>query len=179
MESVIEGLSESHSVMSNSLRPHGLGYSPYNSPGQNSGEFFPFSRGSSQPRDQTQVSCIVGRFFTSWTIREAPGLRWDFRYISDKLPGDTSNIPRLRIHLEPRLRLLSVSLLFSFGFFQNCRASSEFIHLSFLENLPFIFYWCIVDLQFFRYLIKWSSYTHIHTCTHTYICIFFFTFFPL
>ena len=27
---------------------------------------FPFSRGSSQPRDQTQVSHIVGRFFTSW-----------------------------------------------------------------------------------------------------------------
>ena len=26
---------------------------------------FPFSRGSSQPRDQTQVSLIVGRFFTS------------------------------------------------------------------------------------------------------------------
>ena len=25
-----------------------------------------FSRGSSQPRDQTQVSCIEGRFFTSW-----------------------------------------------------------------------------------------------------------------
>ena len=26
---------------------------------------FPFSKGSSQPRDQTQVSCIAGRFFTS------------------------------------------------------------------------------------------------------------------
>ena len=26
---------------------------------------FPFSRGSSQLRDQTQVSCIVGGFFTS------------------------------------------------------------------------------------------------------------------
>ena len=26
---------------------------------------FPFSRASSQPRDQTQVSCIAGRFFTS------------------------------------------------------------------------------------------------------------------
>ena len=26
---------------------------------------FPFSRGSSQPRDQTQVSRIAGRFFTS------------------------------------------------------------------------------------------------------------------
>ena len=26
----------------------------------------PFSRGSSQTRDQTQVSCIAGRFFTAW-----------------------------------------------------------------------------------------------------------------
>ena len=32
---------------------------------------FPFSRGSSQPRDQTQVSCISGRLFTSWATREA------------------------------------------------------------------------------------------------------------
>ena len=32
---------------------------------------FPFSRGSSQPRVRTQVSSIAGRFFTSWTIREA------------------------------------------------------------------------------------------------------------
>ena len=32
---------------------------------------FPFSRESSQPRDQTQVFCIAGRFFNSWTIREA------------------------------------------------------------------------------------------------------------
>ena len=32
----------------------------------------PFSRGSSQPRYQTQVSCIAGGFFTSWATREAP-----------------------------------------------------------------------------------------------------------
>ena len=32
---------------------------------------FPFSRGSSQPRDQIQVSCIAGSFFTSWVRREA------------------------------------------------------------------------------------------------------------
>ena len=31
----------------------------------------PFSRGSSQPRDQTQVSCITGGFFTSWAIRKS------------------------------------------------------------------------------------------------------------
>ena len=32
---------------------------------------FPFSRGSSQPRDLTQVSCITGGFFTIWVTREA------------------------------------------------------------------------------------------------------------
>ena len=31
----------------------------------------PFSRGSSQPRDRTQVSFIAGEFFTSWATREA------------------------------------------------------------------------------------------------------------
>ena len=31
----------------------------------------PFSRESSQPRDQTQVSHIAGGFFTSWATREA------------------------------------------------------------------------------------------------------------
>ena len=31
----------------------------------------PFSRGSSQPRDQTQVSHIASRYFTTWATREA------------------------------------------------------------------------------------------------------------
>ena len=31
----------------------------------------PFSRGSSQPRDQTWISFITGRFFTIWATREA------------------------------------------------------------------------------------------------------------
>ena len=31
---------------------------------------FLFSRGSSQPRDQTQISHTAGRFFTSWATRE-------------------------------------------------------------------------------------------------------------
>ena len=34
-------------------------------------EAFPFSRGSSQPSAQTQVSRIAGRFFINWTTREA------------------------------------------------------------------------------------------------------------
>ena len=35
---------------------------------------FTFSRGSSQPRDRTQVSCVAGGLFTSWATREAPTL---------------------------------------------------------------------------------------------------------
>ena len=31
----------------------------------------PSSRGFSHPRDQTQVSCIAGRFFTTWVTKEA------------------------------------------------------------------------------------------------------------
>ena len=34
----------------------------------------PFSRGSDQPGDWTQVPHIAGRFFTSWAIKEDP--RW-------------------------------------------------------------------------------------------------------
>ena len=38
---------------------------------------FPFSRGSSQARDQTQVSHIAGGFFTSWATSMAPWIgRW-------------------------------------------------------------------------------------------------------
>ena len=33
----------------------------------------PFSRGSSRPRDQTQVSCIADRFFTIRANRAFPG----------------------------------------------------------------------------------------------------------
>ena len=42
----------------------------------------PFSRGSSQFRDQTQVSCIAGRFFTVWVTKVA--------YIRDGLSLNSS-----------------------------------------------------------------------------------------
>ena len=32
---------------------------------------YPFSSGSSRPRNWTRVSCTAGRFFTNWAIREA------------------------------------------------------------------------------------------------------------
>ena len=64
--------SESLSVMSDSLLPHGL-YNRWNCLGQIlEWVAIPFSRGSSQPRDWTQISHIAGPFFTSGAIREAP-----------------------------------------------------------------------------------------------------------
>ena len=49
------------------------------SSGQKTRVAFSFSKGSSQPRDRTQVSHIAGGFFTSWATREAP------TYIKDVL----------------------------------------------------------------------------------------------
>ena len=56
---------ESRSVVSDSLRLCGL-YSPWNSPGQNTGVgSLSLLQGSSQPRDRTQVSHIAGGFFSN------------------------------------------------------------------------------------------------------------------
>ena len=54
----------------------------------------PFSRGSSQPRDQTWVTCISGRFFTIWAIRKAKKKK--------KVPLS----PHLRIGLSKKAQIL-------------------------------------------------------------------------
>ena len=70
---MLKSESESLSVVSHSLRPHGL-YCPtvHGILQARILEWvaFPFSRGSSQPRDLTQVSHIAGWFFTSWATKE-------------------------------------------------------------------------------------------------------------
>ena len=73
-------LCASCSVVSESLQPLWLQPTrllcPWNSPGKNTGVgSHPLLLGSSQPRDQTQVSHIAGTFFTIWSTREASDLR--------------------------------------------------------------------------------------------------------
>ena len=63
--------SVSRSIMSDSLRPHSLSPTSSSVHGILQARILewtaiPFFRGSSQPRDQTWVSCIAGRFFTVW-----------------------------------------------------------------------------------------------------------------
>ena len=65
-----------HSVMPNSLQPTDCSPSGSSVCGILQARIpeqvaIPFSRGSSQPRDQTQVSSVVGRFLTVWATREA------------------------------------------------------------------------------------------------------------
>ena len=51
---------------------------------------FSFSRGSSQARDRTQVSCIAGGFFTSWATREALNIKHRSKYKMG-FPGGASD----------------------------------------------------------------------------------------
>ena len=48
----------------------------------------PFSKGSSQPRDQTQVSHIAGRFFTIWATREALDISLDIINLCSPIIGN-------------------------------------------------------------------------------------------
>ena len=48
---------------------------------------YPCSSGSSQPRNRTRVSCIAGRLFTNWAIREALPLKILFKYEKQMLWG--------------------------------------------------------------------------------------------
>ena len=63
--------SESCSVVSNSMTPRTVTVHGILQARILEWVAFPFFRGSNRPRDQTQVSRIAGRFFTSWATREA------------------------------------------------------------------------------------------------------------
>ena len=67
----------------------------------------PFSRGSSQPRAWTQVSCIAGGFFTSWATREAQEY-WSGLPIPSPAslpgPGIKPGSPALQVDILPTER---------------------------------------------------------------------------
>ena len=69
----------------------------------------PFSRGSSWPRDQTQVSCIAGRFSTIWTTREALYLRLlFFKCLRTTCANPSGGLFKMQI---PSLQLISLESL--------------------------------------------------------------------
>ena len=60
----------------------------------------PFSRGSSQPSEWTQVSRTAGGFFASWSTREAPKSKRKSFSSSQKLRELTANRPSLKEALK-------------------------------------------------------------------------------
>ena len=54
-----------------------------------------FSRGSSQPRDQTQVFCTAGRFFTNWATREATHLKASSNFLLQAEQTKRKNLPHI------------------------------------------------------------------------------------
>ena len=66
-----------------------------------SGLAFPFSRGSFQPRDRTQVSRVVGRRFTIWATREASPLKTWLKWSMRTSPGLSVSAAVSRWHPGP------------------------------------------------------------------------------
>ena len=54
---------------------------------------YPFSEGSSQPRNWTRVSCIAGGFFTNWAIRKAQVIRnqWQINIVLNSFEAVSQN----------------------------------------------------------------------------------------
>ena len=126
--------------LSRSLRPHGILQARIL-------EWLavPFSRASSQPRDWTQVSRIVSRFFTTWATREAQEL-WT-RYPIPS-PGD---LPDPGIELGcPALQADSLPTELSGNptawcsqlklLFLASEALCNLTHLTFSKSVSFLFF---------------------------------------
>jgi len=75
-----------------------------------------FSRGSSQPRDQTQVFHVVGRLFTVWATREAHLLTF-LSAIKKKKRGGTLGV-LIKCHQISKMPVLRTSL----ATVENCSA---------------------------------------------------------
>ena len=77
----------------------------------------PSSRGSSQPRDQIQVSCIAGRFFTVWATRKA--------LLVACYPFSPKNRPFGQMFFSCSERFWAVKITDEYRHFQQCRNIEE------------------------------------------------------
>ena len=117
-QSGLESESENHSVVSDSLRPHGLYITAHGILQARILEWVavPFSRGSSQHRDQTQVSHIAGRLFTIWATRGSCielGLAICLTYDNTRFNAILSNHPTLAFSHRVQKSVLYICVSFA------------------------------------------------------------------
>ena len=72
---------------------------------------YPFFSWSSQPRNQTGVSCIAGRFLTSWAIREPP--LWRSHHFRVNRWGHNGNSDRLYYRVSTKQLYILVSSIWA------------------------------------------------------------------
>ena len=73
----------------------------------------PFSRASSQPRNQTQISCIASKFFNVWAVREAPDPLGSYLKLVKKSENEVAqSCPILRDPMDCSLQGSSIHGIF-------------------------------------------------------------------
>ena len=134
---------------------------------------YPFSSGSSWPRNQTGVFCIGGRFFTNWAIREAQckssqkmRFLWRLHYIvmNDQI-SVVQALNRVRLSVIPwtaaRQAFLSFTIswsLLKFISIESMMPSNHLIPCSPLLLLPSIFPSIRVFSNESALCIRWPEY---------------------
>ena len=115
----VTGEKNNHSVVSDSLLPQGLWPAKLLSMGILQASILkwvaiPFSRGSSWPRDRTQVFCIAGRFFTVWATNILPSILLEQCSAGVKDKGIWPPKPFQKLFLRAQTLTASLFILFAF-----------------------------------------------------------------
>ena len=116
----------------------------------------PFSRGSSWPRAWTSVSSIAGRFFTTWTTREA-------KCPNKSYLGKTHGFLKWCLHGSKNIHSISSAIAYF-------KAGLVQIYI-FLYVCMFIFVYVYVNLYMYIY-VHLYTYIHIYVYICLYICVF-------
>ena len=120
-----------------------------------------FCRGSSWPRDLTQVSCIAGRFFTIWATREAPKISLDSlfmlhqlhcsqscRILKDLLKSYLKLLIPVVVHLKTECQLRLFKDCIS-SFLHNVFQFPRYIMPYLKSHLTFFFFLSLLQLSLF------------------------------
>ena len=124
----------------------------------------PFSRGSSLPKDQTQVSCIAGRFFTIWATKTPNSfIHSIINSFTQKIAQVKTFVVKTFVIKEDSSLFLTGITLFSFRIYSESNyfstlpfgypspkhpnASCVPVKLSYIWSLCFLYYFCDISPQ--------------------------------
>ena len=124
---------------------------------------FPFSRGSSQPRDWTQVSCMAGSFFSSCALDHTYwNLDLDQIGIRDVMLLATVSLVAYCYLVDKHLLITSLFLLFHIYISKQCFPILSTYHLPISPQInPLSF---LLELHCHNLRVKTYHRGHLKTC---------------